>query len=453
MQVVREHRDDLVSRVRVLTVVVIRPAGGHRHRLLVRPARPGRLLPRAGREQPAAQAADQGAPRPDLRPQRAPAGRERPELQPDARPQPAATNLAHSLWLRRRRPRPAGRRPPGDPRPLPRRSPSFKPVLLAENLTLSQVARFGVAGLEYPEFEVEVQHLRLYRHREQTAHVLGYLGEVTQEEIARLERRLSAGRPGGQEGDRADLRHRSCAARTASGWWWSTAAASCCEEYGGRPPVPGKNLTLTIDLDLQQEAARWLEGPEKVGAVVAMDPQERRDPGPGLLPLLQPEPVRPAAPDGRLAGPDRGPPPPAAEPGDPEHLLAGLDLQDRSWRRPGLTEGVFDEHTTVFCAGARSFYGRRFRCWQAGRARHGRRSTGAQALLRRLLLHPRPEAGDRADRPLRPDVRPRARPPASTSRARSAGWCRTRRGARRCASSPGTRARPSRSRSARGRCS
>ena len=73
----------------------------------------------------------------------------------------------------------------------------------------------------------------------------------------------------------------------------------------------------------------------------------------------------------------------------------------------GLTEGVFDDHTTVSCAGAKSFYGRPFRCWKSGRARHGQRPHGDQALLRRLLLHPRPEAGDREDRPLRPPVRPR----------------------------------------------
>jgi len=51
--------------------------------------------------------------------------------------------------------------------------PVFKPVLLAENLSLAEVARFGVESLEYPEFEVEVQQTRLYRHREQTAHVEG----------------------------------------------------------------------------------------------------------------------------------------------------------------------------------------------------------------------------------------------------------------------------------------
>src|SRR6185295_19363290 len=59
---------------------------------------------------------------------------------------------------------------------------SYAPLLLAENLTLAQVAHFGVASLEHPEFEVEVGHLRLYRHSDQTAHVLGYLGEASERE-------------------------------------------------------------------------------------------------------------------------------------------------------------------------------------------------------------------------------------------------------------------------------
>src|SRR5919112_812450 len=78
--------------------------------------------------------------------------------------------------------------------------PDFKPVLLAENLTLSQVARLGVEGLEFPEFEVEVQHLRLYRHREQTAHLLGYLGEATQEEIEKAKGAYQPGDMIGKKG-------------------------------------------------------------------------------------------------------------------------------------------------------------------------------------------------------------------------------------------------------------
>ncbi|MGD2114938.1 MAG: hypothetical protein PVG07_07795, partial [Acidobacteriota bacterium] len=62
--------------------------------------------------------------------------------------------------------------------------PIFKLVPLARNLTLGQVARFEVKRLEHPEFEIDVRHLRLYRHGPQTSHVLGYLGEASPTEIA-----------------------------------------------------------------------------------------------------------------------------------------------------------------------------------------------------------------------------------------------------------------------------
>ena len=120
--------------------------------------------------------------------------------------------------------------------------PDFKPVLLAENLTLGAGGPLRRrAASSIPEFEIEVQHLRLYRHGEQTAHVLGYLGEVT----ARTSSRAAEGlyKPGdlvGKKGDRADLRRRSCAARTASAWWSSTAAASLLEEYGRREAAAGQ---------------------------------------------------------------------------------------------------------------------------------------------------------------------------------------------------------------------
>ncbi|HEV8632502.1 MAG TPA: hypothetical protein VGV61_19465, partial [Thermoanaerobaculia bacterium] len=65
-----------------------------------------------------------------------------------------------------------------------RRERPVEPALIAENLTLAQVARFELAALEHPEFDIDVQQLRLYRHREQTAHVLGYLSEANPGELA-----------------------------------------------------------------------------------------------------------------------------------------------------------------------------------------------------------------------------------------------------------------------------
>src|SRR6185436_10882306 len=150
--------------------------------------------------------------------------------------------------------------------------PAFTPVLLAENLTLAQVARFGVNSLELPEFTEEVQHLRLYRHGAQTAAFLGYLGEVTQAEIDRSDGLYKPGDLVGKKGIEqaydAELRGENGERAVVV-----DSRGELLEEFGKRPAVPGKTLKLTIDLELQQEAARWLEGPEKVGAIVAMDPR------------------------------------------------------------------------------------------------------------------------------------------------------------------------------------
>jgi penicillin-binding protein 2 len=243
-------------------------------------------------------------------------------------------------------------------------TPEFKPVLLAENLTLSQVAHFGVQGLEYPEFEVEVHHLRLYRHREQMAHVIGYLAEATQEEIEASEGLYSPGDLVGKKGIE-QIYDRDLRGEDGERVVVVDSRGELLEEYGRKPAVPGKNLTLSIDLELQQEAARWLDGPEKVGAVVAMDPRNGE-----LLALVSAPSFNPNLFARRL------------QKGEWQALLEAPHnpLQDRALQNthsPGsvfkivmataaLTEGVANEQTRVFCGGAGVFYGRRFRCWRAG---------------------------------------------------------------------------------------
>src|SRR6185295_7584933 len=198
MQVVREHRDDLVSRVRVLTVVAgcllvaiasgfwfVQLVQGDYYRELAENNRLRKL------------------------PLKAPRG-----LIYDRKGRLLVENIpSYNLMLDRSRSAHLDRslefaagvlgRPAAELQQILAGYagiPDFKPVLLAENLTLSEVARFGVEGLEYPEFEVEVQHLRLYRHREQTAHLLGYLGEATQEEIDRSNGAYQAGDLIGKKG-------------------------------------------------------------------------------------------------------------------------------------------------------------------------------------------------------------------------------------------------------------
>lgn len=242
--------------------------------------------------------------------------------------------------------------------------PDFKPVLLAENMTLSQVSRIGVAGLEFPEFEVEVQHLRLYRHREQTAHVLGYLGEVTDKEIAESE---GAYQPGDLVGKKGIEQTYDRILRGSDGERAVVvdSRGKFLEEYGRQEAVPGQNLTLTIDLELQQEAARWLTGPEKVGAVVALDPRNGE-----VLALVSAPAFNPNLFARRLQKADWD-----ALIKDPYHPLQNRAIQNTYspgstfkiiMGTAGLTEGLVHEGSSAFCGGGGVYYGRLFRCWKKG---------------------------------------------------------------------------------------
>jgi hypothetical protein len=53
-------------------------------------------------------------------------------------------------------------------------------------------------------------------------------------------------------------------------WWWITAARPA-KVLANKEAIPGKDLQLTLDLDLQAVAELAMEG--KNGAVVAMDPR------------------------------------------------------------------------------------------------------------------------------------------------------------------------------------
>ena len=258
-------------------------------------------------------------------------------------------------------------------RPLPelealmegyRSVPEFKPVLLAEDLSLSEVARLGVAGLEYPEFEIEVQHLRLYRQREQIAHVIGYLGEVTEKELEASE---GLYQPGDMVGKKGVEQTYDAVLRGKDGERVVVvdSRGELLQEYDRKEAEPGQNLNLTLDLELQQEAARWLDGPEKVGAVVAMDPRNGE-----VLALVSSPGYNPNLFARRLKKDEW-----KALIEAPHHPLQNRAIQNTYspgstctivMAVAGMTEGVVDESSSAFCGGAAVIYGHRFRCWKRG---------------------------------------------------------------------------------------
>ncbi|HVS02140.1 MAG TPA: penicillin-binding protein 2 [Thermoanaerobaculia bacterium] len=241
----------------------------------------------------------------------------------------------------------------------------IRPARLAENLTLPQVARFQLAALEHPEFEIEVDQLRLYRHREQTAHLLGYLGEINQEELSRSGGEYLRGELLGRRGIESQY-EKVVRGDNGERVLVVDSRGRRIEEQRTETARPGRDLQLTIDLDLQQAAFRQLE--DKVGAVVALDPRDGE-----ILAMASSPSYDPNIFARRLTG-DAW----RRLVEDPHHPLQNRAIQNA--HSPGSTfkmftaiaaleEGIASPGTRVFCGGSAVFYGRSFRCWK--RAGHG----------------------------------------------------------------------------------
>ncbi len=240
--------------------------------------------------------------------------------------------------------------------------PPFQPLLLADDLTLAQVARFAATALEYPEFEIEAGNRRLYRHGSQTAHLLGYVGEVSRQEVEAAQGRL---RPGALIGKRGIERAFDARLRGRDGQrvLIVDSQGRTRAEQRREPPVPGASLELTLDLELQQEAARFFA--EKSGAAVALDPRDGAVrvmfSAPSYEPNLFSRRLDRAAWQALLDMP--GDPlqnraiQNAYAPGSVFKIVVGV---------AGLSEGVVDPGDGVFCGGAKTFYNRSTRCWKRG---------------------------------------------------------------------------------------
>lgn len=152
-----------------------------------------------------------------------------------------------------------------------RSSEAFR-IHLAGPLTPVQVLRFREQAGLLPGAEVSADVLRSYPGGRLASHLMGYTSSITEEEYQRLRDkgyRLSdrIGRSGLEQVFESTLR----------GEWGGQqlevdAAGQVQRVLGDKPAKAGRDLRLTIDLDLQRAAERALDSVAK-GAIVAMDPR------------------------------------------------------------------------------------------------------------------------------------------------------------------------------------
>jgi penicillin-binding protein 2 len=253
-------------------------------------------------------------------------------------------------------------------------TPKFVPIRIMTDLDRDSLARIEAQRVRLPGVVVQVEPKREYRWNGTAAHLIGYLSEITESELR---------------------------SETYQGYYMGEdigkfGVESAFEIYlhgkrGGRQvevdaigrrmrlldevlPIPGRNIWLTIDIELQKVAESCLEN--HVGSIVAVDTTN------GAVLALANSPVFDQ--EKFIKGLSREEWNALSK--DPDHPLLnrgfGGTYPPGSTYKPivalaALQEGVVSADTSFGCPGYLQFADRKYRCWRD----HGHGSMDVERAL------------------------------------------------------------------------
>ena len=151
----------------------------------------------------------------------------------------------------------------------------FEAMVLKENVDMRDISWVESHSLEFPELRIELQPQRFYPLGTTLAHVLGYVGEISPNQLkdpAYLEKGF---RPGDVIGKGGLEQYYDEYLRGKPGYRkvLVDSRGRVQSELEVIAPQSGQDLVTTIDLDLQNEAEHQLAtSSTKRGTVIAMDP-------------------------------------------------------------------------------------------------------------------------------------------------------------------------------------
>lgn len=241
--------------------------------------------------------------------------------------------------------------------------PSTQPFPIAEDLTMAQVAKIQAQSVAFPEVNVVPVQRRNYPYGTMAAHLLGFIGEVTEKDLAKKEHEtLEQGDLIGKRG--VELMYdQYLRGRGGAEFWEYDADGRRLSEYAParQQPVPGDNIYLTVDFELQRRAEQYFIENEMVGAAVALDPRNGE-----VLAMVSSPAYNPNVYSRRFA-PDVY----KTITSNPFKIELNRSIQGLYspgsvfkivMAMAGLSEGVVNPDTTFNCSGSGVFFGRRFRC-------------------------------------------------------------------------------------------
>ena len=153
---------------------------------------------------------------------------------------------------------------------LRQRTPVFKPVALRFHLSDDEVARFAINRHRFPGVDIVAGLSRHYPHGPLAVHAIGYVGRIDERDLQRIDASDYSGTTHigkvGIEKTYEEVLHGTVGYRQVE----TNAEGRILRTLVRTPPVPGENLYLTMDAELQSVAEQAFEG--KAGAAIAIDP-------------------------------------------------------------------------------------------------------------------------------------------------------------------------------------
>jgi penicillin-binding protein 2 len=240
---------------------------------------------------------------------------------------------------------------------------AYTPILLKEDMGRDLLAAVEVNKYDLPGVVVRVSPRRHYLFPQQASHLIGYVGEISAQELklaqyAQIKGGEYIGKYGIEKSFETLLRGKRGGRQVEV-----NASGQVVSVLDTVDAQAGQNITLTIDQHLQSTAEALLEG--KAGAVVAMDTDD------GAVLVMASSPTY-----------------------DPNWFVVGMTpdqwksivedpfrpLENKAIRAEyppastykivtalaGLEEGVIDENTTHYCPGHYRYGNRVYRCWRRG---------------------------------------------------------------------------------------
>jgi len=242
-------------------------------------------------------------------------------------------------------------------------TPKYLPIRLKEDIDWKTLAYLENHNQEFSGVRTEVQPVRVYHYGDFAANTLGYLGSISKKELAKVDQEIYRG--GDLIGKRGLERLRESDLRGEKGHNYSEVNARGFEQQllKSIEPLPGREITLTLDAELQQIAEGYMEAGEKAGAVVAMEVNSGR-----LLTAVSAPSIHIRDFVGGISYKNW-----QALLDNPKHPLLNKVIQGvyppgSTYKMvtalAGLAKGAIDENTVFYCPGFYRFGNRTYRCWK-----------------------------------------------------------------------------------------